>query len=143
MTKTKAAHPLAGQLPTLDRPDGRLAHRLTYEARPWTLNVERQGNRWGRAALVAEWRTTFTWLALNAHMRPCQSIAVTVWPELRHGGGVPDTGACVGAAKAAIDGLIDAGVLTDDGPTHVRRLTFMAPIVSGRDALSLDIEVLA
>jgi hypothetical protein len=141
--KPKAPHPLAGTLPALDRPDGQVVYRLTYESRPWTLNVERQGNRWKRAKLVGEWRPSFRLLALEAKMRPCSSIAVTVWPEVRHGGGMPDTAACVGAAKAAIDGVVDAGVLPDDGPVYVKRLTFMAPIVSGRDALTLDVAVLS
>lgn len=137
--KPKAPHPLAGQLPP-PAPD---AYRLTYEARPWTLNVERQGNRWRRAKLVAEWRPEFQRLAESAAVPACGSIAVTVRPELRHGGSVPDTAACVGAAKAGIDGIRDAGVLPDDGPRYVRRLTFEAPIVTGRDALTLDIEVLS
>lgn len=140
---TKAPHPLAGTVPVLDRGDGRLIYRLTYEARPWTLNVERQGNQWSRAKLVAEWRPAFRDLAREARIPRCDTIAVTVWPELRHAGGIPDTAACVGAAKAGIDGLIDAGVLEDDGPLQVRRLTFMAPIITGRDALSLDIEAVA
>jgi hypothetical protein len=143
--KAKTPHPLAGTLPALDRPDGQLTYRLTHEARPWTLNVERQGGtgHFKRAKLVKEWREAFTWLARAAHMAPAQTIGVTVWPEVRHGGSLPDTAACVGAAKAAIDGIVDTGMLPDDGPQHVRRLTFMAPIVSGRDALTLDVAVLS
>jgi hypothetical protein len=141
--KTTGPHPLAGTLPALDLPDDRLVYRLTYEARPWTLNIERRENRWRRGEKVAEWRTAFTTLAREERMRPAGSIAVTVWPELRHGGSVPDTAACIGAAKAGIDGIKDAGVLPDDGPEYVRRLTFMAPIITGRDALTLDVEVLS
>lgn len=141
--KPKAPHPLAGTLPALDSLTGQRAYRLTYESRPWTLNVERQGNRWKRAKLVAEWRPAFKLLAIEAHMLPCQSIGVTVWPEVRHGGSIPDVAACIGAAKAAVDGITDAGVLPDDGPAHVRRLTFMAPIITGRDALNLDVAVLS
>ena len=141
--KPKTPHPLTGTLPALDSTTGQRAYRLTYEARPWTLNVERQGNRWKRAGLVKEWRPAFRDLAREARMQACQSIGVTVWPEVKDGRSLPDTAACVGAAKAAIDGVTDAGVIPDDGPAHVRRLTFMAPIVSGRDALTLDVAVLS
>lgn len=140
---TKVPHALTGQLPVLDRGSDRAAYRLTYEARPWTLNVERQSSgRWLRIKLVAEWRPAFALLARQARVPRCEQIAVTVRPELRHGGSIPDTAACIGAAKAGIDGLIDAGVLDDDGPLQVRRLTFEAPIITGRDALSLDVEIL-
>jgi hypothetical protein len=135
----KAPHPLAGVLPTA----GPGVWRLTYEARPWTLNVERQGSQWTRAKLVAEWRPAFCLLAREARIPACQALAVTARPELRHAGGIPDTAACIGAAKAGIDGLIDAGVLPDDGPGYVRRLTFEAPVITGRWALTLDIEALA
>lgn len=118
-------------------------YRLTHEARPWTLNVERQGNRWGRAGLVKPWRQAFAVLAAKGHLPACRALTATVRPELANGTGIPDTAACIGAAKAAIDGIVDAGILPDDGPLHVRRLTFEAPIITGRDALSLDIEVIA
>jgi hypothetical protein len=111
---------------------------LRHEARPWTLNVERQGNRWKRAALVKEWRAQFAVLAAGTDR--FEAITVTVQPELRNRAAMPDTGACFGAAKAAIDGLVDAGVIVEDGPKVVRRLTFLAPIVTGVDALVVTVE---
>jgi hypothetical protein len=119
-------------------------YSLTYETRPWTLNVERQGNRWRRAALVKEWRDAFGALARFHKVPALDAIEVVAMPELRNRSAIPDTGACIGAVKAAIDGLVDAGVLVDDGPTIVRSLHFCAPRVSGRDALTvvvLPIEV--
>jgi hypothetical protein len=113
-------------------------YTLRYERRPPTLNVERQQNRFLRAAWGKEWRAEFARQAAN--LAPLTSIEVTVLPELRNRSSQPDTGACIGAAKAAIDGLVDAGVLPDDGPKYVRRLTFLAPVVTGTDALVLRIE---
>lgn len=115
------------------------AFDLRLERRPWTLNVERQGNRWKRAALVKEWRATFNALALEADIPPLDSIDAEVHVELRNRAGIPDTAACIGAAKAAIDGLVDAGVIPHDGPTVVRSLLFHAPTVTGVDALTLTI----
>jgi hypothetical protein len=111
---------------------------LRHEARPWTLNVERQGNRWKRAALVKEWRTKFAELAIGA--APMHAVAVIAQPELRNRAAMPDTGACIGAVKAAIDGLVDAGVLVEDGPAVVRSLTFLAPVVTGTDALEIEVQ---
>ena len=42
-----------------------------------------------------------------------------------------DTGGHFPVAKACIDGLVDAGVIPDDGPEFVRSLTFKAPQVDG------------
>lgn len=114
---------------------------LRLERRPWTLNVERQGgtSRFKRAQWVREWRATFNALALEADLPPHTAIDVTVTVELRNRSGEPDTAACIGAAKAAIDGLVDAGVIPHDGPAVVRSLTFHAPTVTGVDALTLTI----
>lgn len=123
-------------------------YTLRYEKRPWTLNSERQGGyaktgqkggggHHGRAIRTKEWRAKFAELA--AGYPPLRSIEVTVLPEVRNRT-MPDTGACIGAAKAAIDGLVDAGVIPEDGPKYVRRLTFLAPVVTGVDALVLRIE---
>lgn len=113
---------------------------LRYDKRPWTLNVERQGNRWNRAALVKEWRQVFNILARNAKVPPMKAIRVVAQPELKNRASMPDTGACIGSVKAGIDGLIDARVLKDDGPDVVRELVFLAPVVTGKDALVLTIE---
>lgn len=41
--------------------------------------------------------------------------------------------------KAAIDGLVDADVLTFDGPEQVRFIGRHAPVVTGVDALTLTV----
>jgi hypothetical protein len=46
---------------------------------------------------------------------------------------IQDTGNAYGAAKAAIDGLVDAGVLPGDGPDVIRSLTLLAPEKIGKD----------
>ena len=102
---------------------------LTYHARPMSLNVERAGNRFQRAPLVKEWRGAYRWLAAEEAIPPLQWIHVEARPQYRTARSLPDTAACVGSVKAAIDGLVDAGVLPDDGPELVRRVTFHAPEV--------------
>lgn len=102
---------------------------LTYHARPMSLNVERAGNRFQRAPLVKEWRDAYRLLALDSKVPPLQWVHVEARPQYRTARSLPDTAACVGSVKAAVDGLVDAGVLPDDGPGLVRRVTFEAPVV--------------
>lgn len=112
---------------------------LEFDSRPWTTNSERRGNRWVRASLTKEWRTAFHWLCAEQRMPPLAWCHITAEPWLASRRGMQDTGACSPAVKAAIDGLVDAGLLQDDSPKFVRQLTFVAPQI-GRDALVLIIE---
>lgn len=105
---------------------------LTYSARPWTLNAERRGGTGyhGRANLTREWREAYRLLAIGDRIPELEWIHVEARPQYRTARSLPDTAACVGSVKAAIDGLVDAGVLPDDGPELVRRVTFHAPEVN-------------
>jgi len=119
-------------------------YTLVYPKRPWTLNIERAGNKWKRAALVKEWRAAFASLAREQGIPRLEQIEVIASPILKNWAATPDTAACIGAAKAAIDGLCDAGVLSEDGPKVVRKLTFLAPEVTPQkvDALIIQIKEL-
>jgi hypothetical protein len=112
---------------------------IEYPERPWTTNAERSGNRWDRAKKTKQWRTAYALLATELAPPRLEWCDVIVEPWLRNRAGVQDTGACHPAAKAAIDGLVDAGVLDDDTPDIVRSITYLAPKI-GRDALVLIIE---
>jgi hypothetical protein len=112
------------------------SYTITHHARPWTLNRERAGHWRVHRAATEEWRAQFGWLALAekapAFARCAIDVHVTVGRPP-----VADTAACIGAAKAAIDGLVDAGRLPDDGPDVVVRLTFHAPQRTGKDSLTI------
>lgn len=109
---------------------------LEYPHRPWTTNSERSGHRWDRIKSTREWRQAFAALALEAQAPALEwcDIEVELWHRNRSG--VQDTGACHPAVKAAVDGIVDAGVLLDDTPDIVRSIKFHAPKI-GRDALVL------
>lgn len=119
-----------------------IRYTLTHYERPWTLNTERaggkrgQGGKFGRAALTKAWRAEFRKLAENMGIEPMTQITVIAQPFTRNRV-MPDTAACVGSVKAAIDGLVDAGVIPDDGPHIVTEITFLAPQPTGIDALQL------
>jgi len=65
-------------------------------------------------------------------------INVTVQPFQKRGR-LQDTAACNPSVKAAIDGLVDAGIIPDDSGEFVRMITFL-PCVRGDDQLTLIIE---
>lgn len=114
---------------------------LTHPAKATTVNKSRTEHFHTRAAHDREWRGVFWLLAMEAHVPPCEAIAVRVQQECRTRR-LPDVAACLPSVKAAIDGLVDAGVIPDDDPAHMRRLVFEAPVTTGRDAITLEIEAL-
>lgn len=108
--------------------------RIAYLSRPWSINAERSMHWSQRSALVDEWRTYFGWAAKARHLPSLTSARIHV----RTGVG-QDTGNCLPAVKAAVDGLVDAGVLPDDTPEHVQELRFLAPekVPRGQEFLEL------
>jgi hypothetical protein len=106
--------------------DPRRKAEYVLNARPWTLNLERR-EHWSKArSLTREWREQFGWLGLQNRQRFAR---VEVVCEVICAKPLPDTGNAYGALKAAIDGLVDAGVLPGDGPDLIAALTMLAPRV--------------
>jgi crossover junction endodeoxyribonuclease RusA len=101
-------------------------YRLEFEQKPWTTNAERAGNRWERANLTKAWRLGFQLLAKSERIPIMDWVSITVEPHQK-GGRPQDVGACNPAVKAAIDGIVDAGILPDDSPKYVRSLMFLPP----------------
>ena len=52
-------------------------------------------------------------------------------------------GACYPTVKAAIDGIVDAGVILDDNPEHLDSIMFFTVDVVGRDGMRLMITELS
>jgi crossover junction endodeoxyribonuclease RusA len=80
----------------------------------------------GASKLTKEWRTGFQLLAKYEKIPPMVWITVTAEPHQK-GGRLQDVGACNPSVKAAIDGLVDAGVLPDDSSQFVKSLVFLPP----------------
>lgn len=116
-------------------PDVAQRYEVRYPVRPWSLNDERRSDWHVHRRRTAQWRKDFAVLARAAGLPRLDVVAVHAWPA--HARGVlPDTAACVGPVKAAIDGLVDAGVLPGDTGRHVTSITFHPP-VRAPDALRL------
>jgi hypothetical protein len=114
------------------------SYTITYAARPWTLNRERAGHWRVHRQATDLWRQVFGQLAGDRRVPRFKACVIEVSVTVNRPP-VADTGACIGAAKAAVDGLVDAGRLPDDGPTVVRMLTFHAPTRTGHDSLTLTV----
>lgn len=114
---------------------------LAHPARPKPMNAYRTLHHYARAAYDAEWRGIFHLLAIEQHLPRLGLVHITVAQQCRRLP-LPDPGANYPTAKAAIDGLCDAGVLDDDTGTHVTEVAFVAPIKGHADVFALIIEEL-
>lgn len=103
----------------------------------FTLNSERGMHYHKRAKLVKAWREAALHVATEAGVPPLKAIEVVFVPLRKDRRHMADTGGHFPVAKACIDGLVDAGVLPDDGPNFVRALEFRAPQVDGGDDRAL------
>ncbi len=111
--------------------------RLRFDERPWTANAQRSWHHHQRARTVRRWRQAFALQAREAKLPHLDVVEITATPYLATRRSQQDVGACFPAAKAAIDGLVDAHVIPDDTPDHVITLTFRAPVVGQGDGLEL------
>ena len=107
--------------------------------RPWTSNAERRWHHMERARRVKDMRESFGWMAKAQGFPPMRKVRITATPLAKNRKNMMDVGACFPAVKAAIDGLVDVGVLADDDPRFVESLTFNATEVGDVDGLRLEL----
>lgn len=112
-----------------------VTYTFEYAVRPWTTNAERNWHHMKRHKHVKEWREAFHWLAKQKKPLAWGEVTIEPWQK---GGVLQDVAACNPAAKAAIDGLVDAGILKDDSPEYLFSVRFMQP-KKGKDALVVKI----
>lgn len=113
---------------------------IEHPLRPIPENELRKMHYRPRAEYVAAWRYTFKQLAKAKRIPKLDAAIVTVVQTCRTGTTLPDAGANFNTAKAAIDGIVDAGVLRNDGPAHLHAITFVAPTHATKDRFLLLIE---
>jgi hypothetical protein len=112
-------------------------------ARPLTINAVSAMHRMQWAQRTREIRRS--WWALTKaakvpHIGRAWFEIVPLHANLRT---PQDPGACAAEAKAAIDGIVDAGVLEDDCAPYVTRITFHPPDVCGVDGMRIRIHEVA
>ena len=111
-----------------------------HGSRPWTANAERTWHHMKRAAAVKDMRESFGWMAKAQKIPKFKAVHIYATPLAKNRRNMMDVGACFPAVKAAIDGLVDVGVLIDDDPRFVRSLTFFPTEVDDLDGLRLEIQ---
>ena len=99
---------------------------LTVPGKLVTVNTERAASRWARHRLTKQWRQAAHWSAKAAKLPELDWAWITVQPSQARGV-LADTGNHYPSVKAMIDGLVDFGMLLDDGPKFVKALTCMPP----------------
>lgn len=106
---------------------------LFIPGRPLLVNAERSAHWRVHRAETRNVRTMAMLLWTKERRRlggPLERVKVDVYPSYA-GGQLPDTGACLPAVKAIIDGAVDATLLEHDGPTVVCHLAFHRPRIDG------------
>lgn len=106
--------------------------------RPVSLNQERAKHYRARIEDTKWWREGFCWAAIEAGMPRLEAAEIVVQPILNNRKW-QDTAACFPSAKAAIDGLVDAGVLEDDTPDILPTITFKRPVLGAQPGLKLTV----
>lgn len=89
-----------------------------------SLNAERSAHWSKRHAMTKVYREAVAWQATR-HRGLSHPISVTA--EVVMKAPLMDAANYYPAVKAAIDGLVDAGVIPDDSPKYVGRVTMVAP----------------
>lgn len=111
-----------------------------HGARPLTTNRVAHLHRQQWANHTRQVRETWAWLALQSRVPRLPQARIVATPLHANRRSPQDVAACAPEAKAAVDGLVDAGVLDDDDPQHLLELAFTGPDVCGIDGLRLVIE---
>jgi hypothetical protein len=108
--------------------------------RPMTVNVVAKIHRQQWAAHTKHTRELWWALTKAAKVPRLLRARIIATPLHSDRRSPQDCGACAPEVKAAVDGIVDAGVLFDDGPQHLLSLMFLPPVVCGDDGLQLRIE---
>lgn len=100
---------------------------LIAPARMMTMNWERNAHHFEKAEVVGAWRHLVKLTAQTDGAPTFTRVDIKCWPRQKRGV-LADTGAHMPVLKACVDGLRDAGVLTDDTGLQVRSVTMHAPV---------------
>lgn len=119
-----------------ESPSVLVAHRAKL---PLGLNAAKKSKGiWLIQKELADWKE---WAKDEAEGMAAMTppVVVTVEHLRKNAASMPDTGAPILAVKAVIDGLVEAGILPDDGPEFVVELLFLAPIIVGWQGLRVTL----
>lgn len=106
--------------------------RFVWPEKPFTANWALNHHHTQVSREIGAWREAFRLMGQGCPRLARCNIEVAHETATRRN---VDVAACAPTVKAAIDGLVRAGVLEDDDAQHVLSVRFNAPVYTGRDAL--------
>jgi crossover junction endodeoxyribonuclease RusA len=112
------------------------SYHLSVPAPLLTTNRERSGHWHTRADIVRQTRESAYWLAKQMWIPAMEKVIVEFYPHQAKGR-LADAGAHLPSAKAALDGIVDAGVLPDDSPKYVVMMAMHAPQRADKDRMDV------
>lgn len=110
---------------------------MAAPARMMTMNWERNTHHFKKAEVVGAWRLAAKVAAWQEKIGSYDRVDIECWPSQKRGV-LADTAAHTPVVKACVDGLRDAGVLSDDTGAEVASITMHAP-VRGPDGVRLSV----
>lgn len=109
--------------------------------RPITHNAMNQLHPTQAQARRQEWRDAATILARKHRVTACHAIDLWVQPHYPDRRSWPDTDGTSPAVKGILDGLVNAKVIPDDKPRHVRAVHYLRPVLRpGAAGITVKIE---
>lgn len=123
---------MTSDLSPTERPDTVTAPwliRIDFLGRPLLANQVHQMH-WAKVSRERKaWRDATAQLAAIQHLPAMKSVAIEAWAEYPSRRSLPDPDGISPAVKGAIDGLVQARILTDDKAPNVASVTYLPPVV--------------
>jgi hypothetical protein len=105
---------------------------ISHMGRPLLANQAHQMHHRTLAPIRKGYRDGAATLARAQKIPHHERVTVTAHAEYPTRRSLPDADAIAPSVKSILDGLVDAGVLDDDGPAYVTAVTYEAPrVVAG------------
>src|SRR5664279_3739380 len=92
---------------------------FTVPGRPITFNATSKSSHWPASKEIAQWREDFAWVAKASRKKQTEFPVIVHVRQTYAKGRDKDAVSDFLAHKGGQDGLVDAGVMPDDGPTYV------------------------
>lgn len=113
--------------------------QVDCDARPVTTNAVANMHRMAWAGKTAKTRALWCDVIKTANVPHLEQVVITITPLHKDKRSPQDPAACAPEAKAAIDGLVDAGVLEDDNGKFLVAVVFLPPEITGSNGLRMTI----
>lgn len=114
---------------------------VDWLGRPFLTNQAHKMHYQQAGKIRREWRDAFTIAARHARVPKLEAVEIVTWPNYGDRRGLPDIDGTAPAVKGAIDGLVAAGVISDDCAPFIASLLYLpAQVVRGAPpGLSLEL----